>query len=190
MIFPSLFRFASLSLILVSLSVVVRAEDAATNKPPDTGALYKIEGTLDLSDFARGKGASVSAGQAKDSTNPAIEIKFFPTTSGAFPSLYIPVPIGGWDLSGYAGVEAQLYNPGEKVVAIYLRVDNAGEWTDSPWSVQVLRLKPGESGTLRTEFGKCFGKTASTATFRGLITDRATCRRNAFPVHPNRNAGT
>ncbi len=67
-------------------------------------------------------------------------------------------PTGGpWDLSRHSAVEVDLTNAGDDSVNATLRVDNKGHWRNKPWNVEKLRLKPGQSKTLRVEFGRSWG---------------------------------
>jgi hypothetical protein len=43
-------------------------------------------------------------------------------------------------------------------VGVSLRVENPGDWRQSPWNTNVLWLAPGNSGTLVVNFGESFGK--------------------------------
>ena len=86
---------------------------------------------------------------------PALKLDL-PASSG-YPGVTFPAPEGGWDLSGYAGVQIDLTNPGTAEVAMTLRADNAGDRSQSPWSVQVFRIKPGKTETLKLRFGQAYG---------------------------------
>ena len=63
-----------------------------------------------------------------------------------------------WDLSPWGHVEALVKNTGEGTLGIHLRVDNAGEWKDSPWNTESVWLKPGEAKALKVIFGYQYGR--------------------------------
>ena len=58
-----------------------------------------------------------------------------------------------WDLSAFGHVEARVVNVGATKLSLTLRIDNAGDWRDSPWNTEAIDLKPGASGTVTTIFG-------------------------------------
>lgn len=128
---------------------------AQGNKPPDTGNLFSFEGTLDLGQIKEEKGTAVSIAQMKEGGRTAIRVDF-PESDG-YPGINFPVPPGGWDLSGYGGVQVDVANPGKENVSVYLRIDNDGDWEKNPWNTEVLRLNPGETKPLKVLFGKSFG---------------------------------
>ncbi|MEO8614605.1 MAG: GDSL-type esterase/lipase family protein [Luteolibacter sp.] len=129
---------------------------SAATKPLASGELVSFAGTFNLSSIKPGTGATVSMDRLKESGSPAVKVDF--PISEAYPGIEFPMPAGGWDLAGYGGVQADVTNPGTANVSVYLRVDNACEWTESPWSVEVLRLDPGETKPLKVVFGKSFGQ--------------------------------
>jgi len=55
----------------------------------------------------------------------------FPAGQG-YPAFALPVAEGGWDLSGFAGAQVDVANIGTSEVTVALRVDNQGNWQDSP----------------------------------------------------------
>jgi hypothetical protein len=62
--------------------------------------------------------------------------------------------VGGWNLSKYSGVQAEVVNNGDLPVQLALRVDNTGDWRQSPWNVESIRLQPRETRLLQVNFGK------------------------------------
>ncbi|HSI08198.1 MAG TPA: glycoside hydrolase family 16 protein [Rariglobus sp.] len=79
-----------------------------------------------------------------------------PVSSG-YPGLTVTAPEGGWDFSAYDGVQVDLTNPGTTEIVMTMRADNAGDRSKSPWSVQVFRIKPGKTETLKLRFGQSYG---------------------------------
>ncbi|MCX7046286.1 MAG: glycoside hydrolase family 16 protein, partial [Candidatus Sumerlaeota bacterium] len=70
----------------------------------------------------------------------------------------MPASGASWDLSAYGHVEAKVTNTGAKPANITLRVDNAGDYHDNPWSCEFLRgIKPGETKTIKVIFGYSYG---------------------------------
>ena len=43
-------------------------------------------------------------------------------------------------------------NTGAKPIYVSLRVDNAGDWKDSPWNCEAISLKPGEGRNAHDDF--------------------------------------
>ncbi len=79
-----------------------------------------------------------------------------------------------WDLSPWGNVQAKITNTGAANLAVNMRVDNAGEWKDSPWNTESISLKPGETKELKIIFGYQYGykpgyKLKSDAVVRVLI---------------------
>lgn len=63
-----------------------------------------------------------------------------------------------WDLSAFGHVEARVKNIGEQAIDLALRVDNPGDWKQSPWNAEHAGIKPGETRTIRLCFGYNFGQ--------------------------------
>ena len=139
-------RKAASLLLLTSLSLVVQAGTL----PPSAGLLNTA--TADLSTFKTEKDASLSIDPtgALRATFPAAD----------YPGFNIPVPSEHWDLSAYAGIEAEIANVGASGITLNLRVDNAGDWKKSPWNTNNLWIAPGESKTLKVTFGQSYGNPA------------------------------
>lgn len=77
---------------------------------------------------------------------------------GGYPGVDFPAPDASWDLSAFGGVSANVTNAGASNLGVTLRVENAGDWRQSPWNSNVVWLKPGASGTVVVNFGESFGK--------------------------------
>ncbi|MDQ1258105.1 MAG: hypothetical protein QG656_2714, partial [Candidatus Hydrogenedentes bacterium] len=54
---------------------------------------------------------------------PALEVQY---RVADWPNVLFSAPEGGWDWSGYAGIEIALHNPTDESIHACLRVDNAG----------------------------------------------------------------
>jgi beta-glucanase (GH16 family) len=78
--------------------------------------------------------------------------------AGDYPGVNLPVPGGSWDLSAFAGVEAEIANVGTVKLNIGLRVDNSGDWKKSPWNTNNVWIAPGEAKTVRVTFGQSYGR--------------------------------
>ncbi len=78
-----------------------------------------------------------------------------------------------WDLSKYGHIDARITNTGEKTIGVTMRVDDDGNWKDSPWNVMSKSIKPGKTENVVVIFGYSEGKPAhklnSTAVKRILI---------------------
>ena len=78
--------------------------------------------------------------------------------AGDYPGINLPVPDGAWDLSAFNGVEAEIANVGTVRLNIGLRVDNTGDWKQSPWNTNNVWIAPGEAKTVRVTFGQSYGR--------------------------------
>ena len=146
-------RLACLAGLMMAASTV--AVQAAANKPPASGELVSFAGTFDSASIIPAAGATFSMVKLKETGSQSLKVDF-PVSEG-YPGIQFPTPADGWDLSGYGGVEANVTNPGTASISVFLRVDNEGDWQMAPWSVDVLRLEPGETKPLKVVFGKAFG---------------------------------
>jgi hypothetical protein len=126
------------------------------NKPPASGELIDITGTADTLGVNPNAGATIKVVDQHGSK--AVEVTC-PTSDG-FPGVDFPVPPGGWDLSGFTGVQVDLTNTSQVSVGVAMRVDNDGDWTTNPWSSDSIQLDPGETKTLKIVFGQSFGQPA------------------------------
>lgn len=80
-----------------------------------------------------------------------------PPGSAGFPGVRIKPADKVWDLSAYGHVEARIVNTGANPLDLGLRVDNAGDWRQSPWNTEQTHLKPGQAATVRVVFGYSYG---------------------------------
>ncbi len=85
-------------------------------------------------------------------------IEFRADSAKGYPGIAIQAPNGTWDLSAYGQIEAEIANTGAAEVTVALRVDNAGDWRTSPWSVVQMAFAPGEKKVITTPFGKLYGE--------------------------------
>jgi beta-glucanase (GH16 family) len=99
--------------------------------------------------------SSAQVSVSSDAQGATVTIQ--PGTEG-YPGVGLnPEAAPSWDLSAYGHVEATLTNTGKETINVSLRVDNAGDWRDSPWNCESISLKPGERGTVSTIFGYSYG---------------------------------
>ena len=131
-----------------------------------------IPGVISLVDARADQGA-VTGLATKDGVT-ALKVDL-PASEG-YPGVTFTAPEGGWDFSDYAGVQVDLTNPGTETVAMTMRVENAGDHAKSPWSVQVQRIAPGKTETLKVRFGQAFGG-------QGFPLDKA--HITAIKLYPN-----
>lgn len=78
--------------------------------------------------------------------------------SGGYPGVDIPPPDGTWDLSAFSAIEAEIVNDGPGKVGVNMRVDNPGDWRQSPWNTETVWMEPGTSRPVRVTFGESFGR--------------------------------
>ncbi len=126
------------------------AESAAPAVPSET---FSSGGALAPDQARADQGAVLGITQQNDA--PALKVDL-PASRG-YPGVTFTAPADGWNLSDYSGVQIDLTNPGTEEVAMTMRVDNAGDHAQSPWSVQVFRIKPGKTETLKVRFGQAYG---------------------------------
>lgn len=105
---------------------------------------------------------SVTAGQPDQVTvsridgEPGVVVTCRPGAN-AYPGVVVKPQEPVWDLSAFGHVEARITNRGKAASGVSLRVDNAGDWTTSPWNSETVWLRPGETGTVRVRFGYSWG---------------------------------
>jgi beta-glucanase (GH16 family) len=98
----------------------------------------------------------VSAARSQD---PAGVVVTFQPGQDAWPGVSLK-PDGDkpWDLSAFGHVAAEIANSGAKPLSLSLRIDNDGEWKNSPWNCEAATLKPGAAGTIKVLFGYSYGQ--------------------------------
>lgn len=141
---------------IVSLSLLASlglAASAFAQTPPASGDLLNLA-EVDAGALKTENGASVAA--SEEAGAKALKLTF-PETGG-YPGVDIPAPEGNWDLSAFKGVAADVTNTGPGKIGISLRVENPGDWKQSPWNSNVLWLASGATGTIQVIFGESFGK--------------------------------
>jgi hypothetical protein len=77
-------------------------------------------------------------------------------TSGpaGYPGIYLKGP---WDFDGFSHIEARVTNMGAKAIDLSLRVDNGGDWHQSPWDTESARIEPGQTQSITVYFGYAYG---------------------------------
>lgn len=126
---------------------------AAGIKPPATGEFYDFSGPTGLSGISADSGATTELADVNGSKVLKID---FGAPQG-YPGINFTAPPGGWDLSGFAGIQIKVTNPGAEAVTVNMKVENEGDWKTSPWSVDMVNIGPGETQILKVVFGQSFG---------------------------------
>lgn len=121
---------------------------------PGPGGELVLPAGIDSATLKAENGANVSNGEAGGTK--VLEMTF--PGGGGFPGVDFAAPEAAWDLSAFGGVSANVTNPGSTSVGVALRVENAGDWRQSPWNSNVVWVKPGGSGMVTVNFGESFGK--------------------------------
>ena len=79
----------------------------------------------------------------------------FPGGSG-YPGFDFPLAGGSINLAAFAGIEADVTNLGQERLNINLRADNSGDWQKNPWNTGIVWLDPGETKSVKVNFGKSY----------------------------------
>ena len=123
-------------------------------KPPATGELYNYEGDAGIGALKPSEGATASVVDLAGTK--MVKVDF--TKVDDYPGVSFPVPTGGWDLSGFTGVQVTLNNPGADTLKVTMSVVNEGDWQAKPFSATIIAVAPGETKTLKVVFGQAFGQ--------------------------------
>lgn len=131
---------------------------AAAARPAATGAEATTSPSIggELLDPAKG-----TAGFRFSHADGSVEggrIKATFSTGVDYPAVHFPIPAGGWNLSAFGGVEVTATNTSSTPVTAVLRVDNPGDWKQSPWNSQSMKIAPGATQTIQVVFGKTNGQ--------------------------------
>jgi len=132
---------AALILLAAGASVPAAAEEAKQvidlSKPETYKQALVREATAEL----------VAAEDGRKSlkvTCPAIQ---------GYPGVTLRPAKGAWDLSSGSYLVARVRNAGAGKIRIHVRVDNAGNWRNSPWSINAGVIPPGETKEIQVRFG-------------------------------------
>lgn len=102
--------------------------------------------------------SQVSVAESTDTAAAGIVATFQAGAEG-YPGFYVAPQDGEvWDFSAYGHIQASIVNTGQEPFTISLRVDNKGPWQEKPWNTESVRLKPGETGSLKVIFGYAYGQ--------------------------------
>lgn len=88
--------------------------------------------------------------------NGGIKLTF--PESKSYPGFDLRAPNGTWDLSAFGGVAIDVSNEGGTKVGVSVRVENGGDWKQSPWNAETQWINAGSTGTITVNFGQSFGK--------------------------------
>lgn len=101
--------------------------------------------------------AQVTVARSTDPTAPGLVVAIQPGPEG-YPGVNLhPVEAKAWDLSQFGHVTARAVNMGAKTLSLALRVDDGGDWHESPWNTESVSIKPGATGTVTVIFGYTYG---------------------------------
>jgi hypothetical protein len=139
--------FAVLLLFLSFSTLSLWSEEPVST----TGVLLNI---ADPSSVKADHGANVSAWKQGDESGLKVEF----SAGSKFPGISLNSPEGGWDLSAFLGVEAEVTNLGTSAVQIDLRIDNSGDWKEKKWNANHVTIPANTTKTVRVVFGKSYGQ--------------------------------
>ena len=86
----------------------------------------------------------------------AVAIKFEFLSSDHYPGVEIPTPDGGWDLSSFVAVEAEIENISDERLFPVLAIAN--KYNKVSFYESGVSLLPGKTGILRVKFGYSWGE--------------------------------
>ena len=112
--------------------------------------------TADSAQHFVGSSKQVTIGPGPAGSSASVRVNIAPGDE-AWPGARL-TPATPWNLAEHGHVAARLTNTGAAALRISLRVDNAGDWHDSPWDAEALTLAPGETSTLDVYFGYSYGQ--------------------------------
>ncbi len=142
-------RTLLLTLVLSGLSCISAAENGQRLLQFDKQTVAK---QVKASDDAQ-VGVAVVGQGAKS----ALQVTCKAGATG-FPGIAVAAPGVTWDLSTVGHVEVRVANTGKTAIDLALRVDNPGDWKQSPWNAEHVGIAPGATGTVRVCFGYNFGQ--------------------------------
>ncbi|CAN5493725.1 hypothetical protein BH10PLA1_BH10PLA1_00960 [soil metagenome] len=145
--------------LVLAMSVVAKADDPSTKSLLDVQA----DGVERRWTPSTGSAEQVNAARSDDKTAPGIIITIQPGKSD-YPGIELkPDGANTWDLSAFGHIEVRVTNTGTAKLNLNVRVDNAGDWKDSPWNSEQASFKPGETKSVTMIFGYSFGHKPSYA---------------------------
>ncbi|MDA3873657.1 MAG: hypothetical protein PF795_06825, partial [Kiritimatiellae bacterium] len=170
------------SLCLTAAWVIAAAAGTMTLAQPELVDMS----TVKVSAFKTEHGASIS----KDELDGESALKVEVPQSDSYPGVDLPKPAKGvWDLSGYTGLEVEIANQGPARLNFNVRVDNPGDWRQSPWNTGNLWLGAGKSGTVRVTFGSGYKLDPSMVNTIKIMTDKPS-QASVFFIKSIRAAGS
>jgi len=134
------FLFARLALALTALAITT----VATAEPVDLSKLTP-------------RGDNADARVVSTDDGRAFEVR---ASGGDYPGVQLNPGDTPHDFADYGALEFDIVNTGDRRARIHARAENPGPWQDQPWSINAMWLNPGESGTLRVNFGQAYGNPA------------------------------
>lgn len=140
------------TLVLPAVSLSLFGGFRALAETPANGVLLDFESDFDPSKVVA---QQTESSVIEQNGGHALKIDF--KTAKGYPAAQLPAPAGGWDLSNYTGIEAEITNVGNTTVNVSMRVDNAGDWSKNPSNTEAVAVKPGDTKSLRVTFGRSFG---------------------------------
>jgi len=138
------------SLVLTAALLAAVSGPRAWAEAPADGVLLNFE-----ADPGHITSQHATANVVDSNGGHALKIDF--EAGKGYPAVQLAAPSGNWDLSKYKGVEAEITNTGETTVNVALRVDNPGDWQQSPWNTESVTLQPGDTKVIQVTFGFSYG---------------------------------
>ena len=87
--------------------------------------------------------------------NKTVGLKFEFAESDGYPSISIPTPPKGWNLTPYIAIVAEIENVGNDVILPALAIENMGVPGNNQNGISLV---PGQTGFIRLEIGFSWGK--------------------------------
>lgn len=155
----NIYRIARLALAWVAAPMVAGAAQPLLSFGPDFNLDQVGKTDASVKHAADGRGLAIETGHTND-----------------WPGITLLAPDGHWDLSAFDRVEVEVRNPGDQVVTVNCRVDNAGSDGTRFCITGRAEVPPGRSQIVRIPFkrtrddqldGKLFGMRGYPATADG-----------------------
>lgn len=139
------------------LPILLLASAAAAWSADGGQRLLAVEPAAVAKQVAASDAARVAVAVVGQGAKRALQVTCAAGAPG-YPGIAIAAPGDAWDLSKLGHVEVRVRNAGQQAIDLALRVDNAGDWKQSPWNSEHVGIKPGETREVRVRFGYSFGQ--------------------------------
>lgn len=141
-----------IALLSLSLSSASAQDEPSPVKVAESGIIWAVGPDMSPAELKVDEYTKASVATLDDGKTPAIKLDF--VEHEGFPGVNFPPPPGGWDFTGFTGVQVEVTNPNADVApVVFLQLKGDKRPDESPRLAGTSKkIEPGETAMLELDF--------------------------------------